>query len=102
MQGQVSPVTPVASAHLTCVDRPLLSCREFADFLADYYEGELPLPRRLVFDEHLRRCAACVAYLTSYRTTLRLVDICAERSLPPPDVPESLVQAVLAGLRVGN
>ena len=97
-----SAVTRVASPHLTCVNRLSLTCREFADFLADYYEGELPSPRRLVFDEHLRRCAACVAYLASYRSTVRLAALYAERSLSPPDVPESLLQAVLAGLRTDD
>lgn len=82
--------------------RASLTCREFADFLGDYFDGELPRLRRLVFDEHLRRCRECVAYLASYRRTIDLVALCADPRLPPPDVPELLVQAVLEGLRAGN
>ena len=75
-----------------------MTCRELADFLGDYVAGELDAQVRAVFDAHLAACPECVTYLRTYRDTIRLVkDACrdAEDSLPA-DVPEGLVQAVLA------
>lgn len=74
----------------------MLTCREFADFLWKYREGELPADQRLRFDAHLSVCPPCVAYLHTYEQAVRL----GKRSFdaldePVPEVPEDLVQAVL-------
>lgn len=75
-----------------------VTCREFAAFLADYLDGELPRSTRTEFDFHLSRCPSCVAYMNTYRATQRLV--MAAMTMPdgpvPAEVPEELVQAVLA------
>jgi len=79
----------------------MMRCREFVDLIIDYLEETLPKPQRLEFDRHMSGCSACVAYLKSYRETIRL-----ERTLrrgpedpPGPDLPEDLVQAILAARR---
>jgi anti-sigma factor RsiW len=75
-----------------------MTCRELADFLLAYLDGELNARERSRFDRHLFWCRPCRAYLDSYRTTVQLARSLgkpARDELPEP-VPEALVQAVLA------
>ena len=80
--------------------RPL-TCREFVRFLADYLHGELGAGERAEFDRHLANCPSCVAYMESYRNTRRLARAAMTEPAAgvPADVPEDLVQAVLAASR---
>jgi anti-sigma factor RsiW len=73
-----------------------LTCREVIDFLADYLEGTLRADQRAPFEAHLAECADCVAYLRSYRETIRLAqEACRGPDDPvPADVPEELVRAI--------
>jgi anti-sigma factor RsiW len=75
-----------------------MTCRELVEFLMDYLAEELPADERRRFDEHLADCPDCVAYLTSYKETVRLGRaVCKElQDAVPAEVPEELVQAVLA------
>lgn len=76
-----------------------LTCRELADFLLQYLEGELPAEQRAEFEEHLEDCPPCVHYLESYETTVQLEKEAArepEDALPPEEAPEALVRAILA------
>lgn len=74
-----------------------ITCRQFVDFLADYFDGGLSGRPRRAFDAHLRRCSACADYLAGYRETIIL-----SRSLRADDflcaAPEALVRAVVAAL----
>jgi anti-sigma factor RsiW len=74
-----------------------VTCREVADFLADYLDGDLPEQERKRFDEHLRVCPNCVEYLAIYRTTVTL----GRHAFDDTDaiasgVPEALVTVILA------
>lgn len=81
---------------------PLLTCQQLADFLGDYFEGQLPADQRREFERHLAVCPPCIHYLESYKTTVALAKLahdCAEAGAhapPPPDVPEDLIRAILA------
>lgn len=78
-----------------------MTCREFAEFIMDYLDGELASSRRQAFEEHLVVCRNCVNYLEQYKQTVQagkgafpLAD------LPVPDeVPLDLVRAVMAARR---
>ena len=72
-----------------------VTCRELIDFLDDYVAGELPPEQAALFERHLAVCPSCVAYLASYRETIRLARGAAE---PPAveDVPPELLTAILA------
>lgn len=73
-----------------------MTCREFAEFLDAYLAGDLAPAEREEFERHLAVCQACIAYLASYRTTIRLAQSAfADESLPE-DVPEDVVRAILA------
>ncbi len=75
-----------------------MTCREFTDFLLDYLDGDLGLVERGAFDAHLAQCPACVTYLRAYEATIRLGKaVCTdEHDAVGDDVPEELVQAILA------
>lgn len=77
---------------------PSLTCREFVEYLYDYLLGMLPAARTAEFNGHLAACPSCVAYMKSYETSVRM----GRSALLPTDdqvsadVPEGLVQAILA------
>ena len=75
-----------------------LTCREVADFLLEYLEGDLPVHQRRAFRRHLFWCSACVAYVESYRKTVNLARALGQET--PPELseplPEEIVRAVLA------
>ena len=76
----------------------MMKCREFVEFLMAYDEGELPEDQRRLFEQHMSDCPPCVTYLETYRETVRLGhQVCRDPEGPPPeDVPEGLIQAILA------
>jgi anti-sigma factor RsiW len=78
-----------------------VTCREFVEFLMAYLDGELPAEQRRVFEAHMEVCAACVNYLASYEATVALGRRLAEQGEAslPEDVPEELVDAILAARR---
>ena len=70
-------------------------CREVIAFLDDYVAGSLEPARRAEFDRHLAACTSCVAYLASYRETIRM----AKAASPEiEDVPPDLIAAILAAI----
>ena len=77
-----------------------MNCREMVDFLMDYVNGELPDAQRESFETHLADCPPCIAYLDSYRETVRLGRaVCADDDETPDDVPPELIEAILAARR---
>jgi anti-sigma factor RsiW len=79
-----------------------VTCREFADFMADYLSGELPADTVARFETHLSVCENCTIYLANYRKAARLGrQVFADDEAPvPDDVPEELVRAILASRRL--
>ena len=78
-----------------------LSCREFVGFVMDYLSCELSDASRAEFDRHMQDCPNCVRYLESYKTTValgRTAFDCTDDEVPK-DVPEELIQAILAAQR---
>jgi anti-sigma factor RsiW len=78
-----------------------MTCREFIDFLIDYFEEKLSAHEQTEFAEHLAECPDCTAYVRSYEETIRLgKGVFANPDAPiPSEVPEALVQAILASRR---
>jgi anti-sigma factor RsiW len=75
-----------------------VTCRQFADFMADYLGGEVAADTRGQFDRHLSLCPNCRKYLESYEETVKLGKQAFEDddAALPQDVPEQLIEAVLA------
>jgi anti-sigma factor RsiW len=78
-----------------------VTCREFAEFIADYLSGELPPDRRAAFERHLGLCVNCQKYLAGYEETVKLGKrvFADDDAAVPRQVPEELVQAILAARR---
>lgn len=74
-----------------------VTCEVLIGFLLDYLEGELPAARRRAFEEHLAECDSCVAYLASYRETIRLARAAWEPARrAAEEIPPELARAILA------
>ena len=79
-----------------------MNCREFVDFLMEYLDGDLDADVRGVFEEHMVECPPCEVYLDTYRGTIRVgKGICEPDGSLPGEVPEELVQAILAARKAG-
>jgi hypothetical protein len=78
-----------------------VTCREFADFIADYLAGELPAETRDPFERHVRICGNCLKYLEGYKATVALGRrvFTDDEADVPADVPDDLVKAILAARR---
>lgn len=78
-----------------------MTCREAADFLADYLTGTLPADVRAQFERHLAACSNCRAYLATYAAmpdVARAAWTDSERDAGSA-MPEDLVRAILDSLR---
>ena len=78
-----------------------MTCRELADFIADYLAGSLPADTRTQFEKHLNACANCVKYLAGYEATVQLERHAFETpdEPVPASVPDELIRAILASRR---
>jgi anti-sigma factor RsiW len=80
-----------------------MKCRDFTQFILEYQAGELSAETRLAFEQHLRKCRNCDHYLHGYELTVLLEKAAFESHAGdhpvPADVPEELVQAILAAQR---
>lgn len=86
---------------MTCRE---VTCREFIEFLSAYLAGELSPASQAEFHFHLSDCPDCALYLQSYEDTIRLgKEAFPDLDAPVPgEVPEELVQAILAVRSRGN
>jgi anti-sigma factor RsiW len=71
-----------------------MTCRELADFVMSYLDGELDATQRRRFEDHLAECAECVRFLREYRATVHAGQSAYADELPA-DVPDDLVKAIL-------
>ncbi len=74
-----------------------LTCREIADFLMAYLDGDMEADRRAEFERHLGACPPCVNYLRTYQRVVEMARASHQcDAMRPPPVPEQLVKAILA------
>lgn len=81
-----------------------MTCREFAEFIAEFLDGELPSAECEAFEGHLARCPNCARYLEGYRHTVALgkrAFVDPDGALPA-DVPDELADAILRARRAGD
>ena len=65
----------------------MITCRELAEFLIDFVSDELPPERKALIEQHLVWCPPCVAFLETYKATIKLT-----RQLPCAPLPPELVE----------
>ncbi len=79
-----------------------MTCREFAEFIMEYLDGELAGDVAAPFERHISRCPACDRYLRQYKATVAAGHAafhkCGDGELPD-DVPEELITAILESRR---
>ncbi|MBL8746932.1 MAG: zf-HC2 domain-containing protein [Phycisphaerae bacterium] len=75
-----------------------ITCRELAEFIADYLDHTLPADIAREFDRHLAVCPSCVAYIESYKQTIRLGKAAFAQAEAPADAsaPQAILNAVRA------
>lgn len=71
-----------------------LTCQRVTDLLVDYVTENLEPELRASFEAHLRDCRDCVAFLQTYKETIR-----ATRSLRYETIPDDMRQRVEDFLR---
>lgn len=71
-----------------------IECRQIADLLADYLEGTLPRRTVELLEWHIDGCAPCIAFINTYRGTIR-----ATRTLHATEIPPELKKRLVAFLR---
>ncbi len=78
-----------------------MTCRELAEFLSDYLANELADDARAQFEHHLSLCPNCRRYLASFAASIELGKRAFEedQAAVPADVPDDLVDAILAARR---
>jgi anti-sigma factor RsiW len=67
-----------------------ITCEQATALLLDYITGTLDPATALVLERHLERCDDCVAFLQTYKETIR-----ATRTLRYDDMPEELQNRLL-------
>jgi anti-sigma factor RsiW len=78
-----------------------MTCRECADFLADYVAAELPAEQLAVFERHLKACPNCEEYMRQYRVTIAAGRAACLDPNAAPDLPEPLIRAILEARKAG-
>lgn len=78
-----------------------MTCRECADFLADYVAGELPAAQLAVFERHLKACSNCEEYMRQYKTTIVAERAACADPEAEADAPEALIRGILAARAAG-
>ena len=77
-----------------------MTCRECAEFLSEYLDGELAAEVVRIFEHHLSLCPNCVTYVEQLRITVRASqEAFGDIDVSEIDVPEPLIQAILAARR---
>lgn len=73
-----------------------LKCKDvIVEFLADYLDRALPPEVTREVEAHLRACAACMAYLNTYRKTRELVGRQAAQVAMPDEMKDILRRFML-------
>jgi len=78
-----------------------MTCRDLSEFLHDYLAGELPDHVASDFAGHLANCDNCEVFLEQYRQTI-LLGRASVIEGDTAEVPEELVEAILATIRTSS
>lgn len=71
-----------------------MTCERVTALIRDYLAGELNPDMTTAFEEHVRRCPDCVAFLKTYQKTTQVVE-----SLRYEDIPAEMQTRVRQFLR---
>jgi hypothetical protein len=71
-----------------------MTCKELAELLMSYCDGELTQECCDLICQHIRLCGPCLHFMESYQITVRMC-----RELPKAEVPPHLVERFLASMK---
>jgi hypothetical protein len=71
-----------------------IECRKIAELLGDYLDGTLARSTIELIEWHIEGCPPCVAFVNTYRSTVRVAG-----RVPDVEIPRELKQRLLAVLR---
>jgi anti-sigma factor RsiW len=74
----------------------MITCQDLVEGLLEFLSDELWPPKRAEFDLHLARCASCTAYVRTYKDTVEMARAAYDPTVYQPEMPESLIQEILA------
>jgi anti-sigma factor RsiW len=60
-----------------------VTCRDVAELLIDFVEGDLPEMQMLTLQRHICACPPCMFYLETYQATIEVTHALPEEPLPP-------------------
>lgn len=72
----------------------MLRCRDIVELLAEYLDEELDRATAEALEAHLADCQECMAFISTYRGTVRMA-----RQLREEQIPDQLRQRLLTFLR---
>jgi hypothetical protein len=73
---------------------PQKTCKEIAALVSDYLHDNLEARLRRQFEEHLKICPDCIAFLKTFRKTVSLIP-----SVRAEDMPDHVRQNILTFLK---
>ena len=76
-----------------------MNCRDLSHFLSEYFAGDLPDTVSSEFEVHVNKCGNCRTYIVQYRETIALGRSVGAETC---EVPEELVQAIIASLKAAE
>jgi anti-sigma factor RsiW len=71
----------------------MMTCRQCAELLLEYLEGDLEGERAERIRQHLEACPPCVTFMETYRITITLT-----RKLPCAELPADVAQRLWAAM----
>jgi anti-sigma factor RsiW len=74
-----------------------MNCRDVIGFIMDYIDGVLAAAERSEFEKHLSVCHSCVAYIRTYKQTIKM-EIASR--IEDVTIPEELVRAIMASRKL--
>lgn len=75
-----------------------MTCKEFAELMTAYLDGELPRELRDSFEQHIHSCKKCQAEMSTYENCTRIF----QKFVKDEDPPETLRRAVFEKCRCEN
>jgi anti-sigma factor RsiW len=72
----------------------MICCKECLELLHDYIEGELSAEVHTSLEDHLEDCPPCIAFLSTYKATIRMSQTTLKSNEIPDIVKERLKEFV--------
>ena len=83
-------------------ETPQITCRRFVKSLSAWHDAELAEGARASFETHRAGCARCARYAAGFEAAIALMKSAPAGPAAHAELPEDLIQAILAACRESN